>query len=197
MDDGAAPTQDRPTRQLVRRIAKVVVGVALLVGFVSVLLPSQGKPREQAQRVKCASNLRQIGQLLILYARDNGGVLPGTIYDTAGADSAGYAYACANRLDGYPYQASVRDQMAWAARRETYLYAAASQRVADLPPDAVLVFEAVGMHPADRLRFSGEPLPAGGNVLWVDGSAEFVSDDVLRALAAAHARGERPLRLPK
>ncbi|HZN65204.1 MAG TPA: type II secretion system protein, partial [Tepidisphaeraceae bacterium] len=49
----------------------VVIGVIAIL--VSILLPVLGRAREKANRVKCASNLRQIMQAAILYAHDNKG----------------------------------------------------------------------------------------------------------------------------
>jgi len=60
----------------------VVIGIIALL--ISILLPSLNRARETANRVKCASNLRQIGQALQLYANDNKGAYPRTRYsDTA------------------------------------------------------------------------------------------------------------------
>ena len=54
-----------------------VFGVLLLI---AILLPSLGSAGPRANRVKCASNLRQIGQALQLYANDNK-CYPQTLYD--------------------------------------------------------------------------------------------------------------------
>ena len=52
----------------------VVIGIiAVLVGL---LLPALGKAREQANLVKCSSNLRQIGQSIAIYEANYGGALP-------------------------------------------------------------------------------------------------------------------------
>jgi prepilin-type N-terminal cleavage/methylation domain-containing protein/prepilin-type processing-associated H-X9-DG protein len=60
----------------------VVIGIIALL--ISILLPSLNRARETANKVKCASNLRQIGQAILLYANDNNGSYPRTIMDTSG-----------------------------------------------------------------------------------------------------------------
>jgi len=56
----------------------VVIGIIALL--ISILLPSLNRARETANRVKCASNLRQIGQAILLYANENKGNYPKTYY---------------------------------------------------------------------------------------------------------------------
>ncbi len=60
-----------------------VIGIIALL--ISILLPSLNRARETANRVKCASNLRQIGQAILLYANENKGNYPRTVMDTTGA----------------------------------------------------------------------------------------------------------------
>lgn len=61
----------------------VVIGIIALL--ISILLPALNRAREQANRVKCASNLRQIGLAMLQYAnQEKSGGLPRTIYAPAG-----------------------------------------------------------------------------------------------------------------
>ena len=58
----------------------VVIGIIALL--ISILLPSLNRARETANRVKCASNLRQIGTAIQLYANENRGAFPRTQYSS-------------------------------------------------------------------------------------------------------------------
>jgi prepilin-type N-terminal cleavage/methylation domain-containing protein/prepilin-type processing-associated H-X9-DG protein len=57
----------------------VVIGIIALL--ISILLPALGRAREAAMGVQCQSNLRQIGQSIIMYAGDNQGLLPYGYWD--------------------------------------------------------------------------------------------------------------------
>jgi prepilin-type N-terminal cleavage/methylation domain-containing protein/prepilin-type processing-associated H-X9-DG protein len=54
----------------------VVIGIIALL--ISILLPSLNRARETANRVKCASNLKQIGLAILLYSNENRGNYPRT-----------------------------------------------------------------------------------------------------------------------
>jgi len=52
----------------------VVIGIIALL--ISILMPALSRAREQANGVKCLSNVRQIGMALYMYANDNHGAYP-------------------------------------------------------------------------------------------------------------------------
>jgi prepilin-type N-terminal cleavage/methylation domain-containing protein/prepilin-type processing-associated H-X9-DG protein len=52
----------------------VVIGIIALL--IAILLPALGRARDQAKRTQCASNLRNIGQSVFVYASQNKGKLP-------------------------------------------------------------------------------------------------------------------------
>src|SRR5437764_3490202 len=72
----------------------VVIGIIALL--ISILLPSLNRARETANRVKCGSNLRQIGQALLLYSNENKQAFPRTYFD-----SANTTYSLATNLGNF------------------------------------------------------------------------------------------------
>jgi prepilin-type N-terminal cleavage/methylation domain-containing protein/prepilin-type processing-associated H-X9-DG protein len=82
----------------------VVIGIIALL--ISILLPSLNRARETANRVKCASNLRQIGQAMLLYSNDNlriGGQFPRTIYTATAAPTWGTGVAGGSATNADPF----------------------------------------------------------------------------------------------
>jgi prepilin-type N-terminal cleavage/methylation domain-containing protein len=61
----------------------VVIGIIALL--ISILMPALSGAKARAERVKCSSNLRQIGQGLLLYANDNRGLYPRTAATSSGS----------------------------------------------------------------------------------------------------------------
>jgi prepilin-type processing-associated H-X9-DG protein len=67
----------------------VVIGIIALL--ISILLPSLNRAREQANMIKCASNLRQIGQAFLMHAAEHRNYVPtaGLIHPPYAATPAG------------------------------------------------------------------------------------------------------------
>ena len=62
-------------------IIELLVVIGIIAVLLAILLPAAEHVRHQAYIEKCASNLRQIGLALSIYAQDNHGNYPRTIYD--------------------------------------------------------------------------------------------------------------------
>jgi prepilin-type N-terminal cleavage/methylation domain-containing protein len=72
----------RPDRRCRRRrgggftLIELLVVIGIIALLMSILLPAMAKARIAANKTKCASNLRQLGQFIVLFAHDHGGRIP-------------------------------------------------------------------------------------------------------------------------
>ncbi len=87
----------------------VVIGIIALL--ISILLPSLNRARETANRVKCASNLKQIGLAILLYSNENRGAYPRTKASTPVAAGTTHNYqsiysTTAGSTEQDPFQAT-------------------------------------------------------------------------------------------
>jgi len=57
-------------------LGELLVVMTTISTLMAIMLPSLGRAREQARRLACASNLRQLGLGLKMYAIDNDGLYP-------------------------------------------------------------------------------------------------------------------------
>src|SRR4051794_15058814 len=68
----------RQNRKAGFTLVELLVVIGIIALLISILLPSLNRARETSNRTKCASNLRQIGQAILLYANENKGAYPRT-----------------------------------------------------------------------------------------------------------------------
>ena len=57
-------------------LTDLVVGVGVLTLLAGIGFPGLGKSREEAKKIACLSNLRQLGTVFLMYANDNKGKFP-------------------------------------------------------------------------------------------------------------------------
>src|SRR4051812_17503004 len=67
----------------------IVLVIVLLLG--GMLAPAMHHARETATYINCGSNLRQIGQAMMLYANENGGEYPRTRWDSSKPQPTSYS----------------------------------------------------------------------------------------------------------
>ncbi len=133
----------------------------------SILLPSLNRARETANRIKCATNMHQIGQAIQLYANENKGNYPpdlGTLVTTE--DINADAFVCPSGNVSLPANLAQMKppQMAqWVSEHSTYVYVGKGLTTS-APADRVVLYEKLEDH--DN---------AGGNFLYSDGHVEFLS----------------------
>jgi prepilin-type processing-associated H-X9-DG protein len=133
--------------------------------LVSILLPSLNRARETANRVKCASNMRQIGQAMLLYSNENKGKYPpdlGTLLKTQ--DVIVDVFVCPSGDTSIPAEIKngTREQQAeWVNANSDFVYLGAGKNNQS-PADEPLVYEKPSDHDGD-----------GMNMLYGDGHVEF------------------------
>ena len=57
-------------------LVELLVVIRIIAVLIAILLPTRARARDQAKKVQCASNLRNLGQALVMYANQNKGKLP-------------------------------------------------------------------------------------------------------------------------
>jgi hypothetical protein len=145
-------------------MSPAMVGEGALMA--SVMLPSMNRARSTANRVKSASNMRQIGQAILLYSNDNNGAYPpdlGTLIKTE--NIAGEAFINPNESNQLPpdwANLAPDDKVKWVNENADYVYVGAGMKQSD-PNLATAI---VAYEKSDN---KGD----GKNILYGDGHIEF------------------------
>jgi predicted Zn finger-like uncharacterized protein/prepilin-type processing-associated H-X9-DG protein len=143
-------------------ITGIVLGALFMpVILISIMLPALNRARETAYRVKCASNLRQIGTAIILYENDNQGAYPpdlGTLVKTE--DISINVFACPASNTSVPSGLPSDQQAAWVNSNSDYIYIGAGYKRGEAE-SSVVAYEKDDDH------------HDGMNLLFADGHVEF------------------------
>ena len=179
---GIAGWRDRAADARTRRTARTACmwggGQLLLIGLAVWLVSGTGRAREPANRIKCASNLRQIGQALQLYSTECGGAYPPSFDEILlTGDIVPEAFVCPSstgeRAEGATHQELL--QNFHRAGACSFVYALEGQDVpaSSVTPKHVLAYEDMANHNRQ-----------GMNVLYGDGSTEWLGPrEAARVLA--------------
>jgi prepilin-type processing-associated H-X9-DG protein len=165
------PARKSRVRYLVWAVGILVVGGMLI----SVMLPSLCRSSETANRVKCGSNLRQIGQAISLYAQSNGGQYPPSLAVLLSAeDITAEVMICASSNDEKAAGADMKGVEAELAAAEanspghkhclSYVYVGKGLTEKTASERTIVAYEPLENHDGQ-----------GVNVLFGDGHVEFFS----------------------
>jgi prepilin-type N-terminal cleavage/methylation domain-containing protein len=64
-------------------LIELLVVIAIIAILAAMLLPALAKSKEEAKRAECKSNMHQLGVATLMYAQDNGDLLPNLDYQGA------------------------------------------------------------------------------------------------------------------
>jgi prepilin-type processing-associated H-X9-DG protein len=148
-------------------------GVAMAVAAPSLL-----QARETANRISCASHMRQIGTACLLYASENNGKFPPDVATVLRTQDITWGeFVCPNTGTSLPPALKTPDEViGWIAGHTDYVYVGQSL-TSTSPANKLVLYEDMKHH--------GD----GCNMLFADGHVEFVLREKAQNWIAA---GERP-----
>ncbi len=166
-----------------------------LAASIAALLPQTGRARESANRVKCRSNLKQIGLALLLYADDHGGDYPPSLdVLLLHIDITAEVFTCASsseeKATGATTQQVAQNLVANPAKHCSYVYLPSPSKLGAGPPDRIIAYEPLTNHRDVDHSVSDD----GMNVLRENGIAEFLERAAAEHVLAELKAGQNPPR---
>lgn len=169
--------------RLRKRISPVsillAIGVFLLA--VSILLPSYRRWREVDRPDRCARNLRQLGQSLLLYSMEKGGLYPNRLEEvlTSGAvDVTPEIFVCPESGMGQASGKTLAELRASfsSGNHVSYLFLVPGRKMGDVKDSEIIVYEPVTHH------------LDGANVLFGDGHVQWLTKEELEGILALQGK---------
>ncbi len=180
--DYETPRPGRGHEALYRAIA-----IAITILFVLLLFTidwgSSNKSVITANRVRSASNLRQIGQAILLYCNDHNGQYPdsfGTILLNEDVTSSVFVSPLRGEIAAVGPTTRSPAALLVPGPNLSYVYLGRGLTTSTVTPDSVVAYEI--------------PSPSGAMVLFGDGHVEFVSN--IAAIIQQAAAGKFPVTMP-
>jgi prepilin-type processing-associated H-X9-DG protein len=164
-------------------VGVTVVAIVLAVAF---FLPSINREPGDAPRVRSASNLRQIGQGILLYTNDFHGQYPESFADILeNEDVTSGVFVSPSRSEtpaAGPTTRAIAAQLSGSHLSYVYLGKGLMKNI--VTPDIVVAYELL-VSPG-----------SGTNVLFGDGHVEYVDPKIAARILAAVAAGQHPVTMP-
>jgi prepilin-type processing-associated H-X9-DG protein len=146
-------------------LTAVLVSVGIVALLISIVLPILDRLRQTSGIVPCASNMRVIGQALLLYSLEHGGRYPQRL----------------DELLGYDWSPS-KDRFVCAVSGKPVLFIAPRAVKADLTCDDVVAYEPLPAHDGE----GSDVLYGDGHVTWL--TAVELERELVRSTTRAATR---------